>query len=257
MLDEIVNEAFEQAKKARASLCKKPGIVAGTVFEASPGLYLRNYSQCLLNRQLDIFDDATLLLDNDRIPSACIVSRVMSETYAFAKFLGNTLVKILDKTHGQKSVDDCTNTILRFTNSSRLKETEQKKMFNGIFGLDDYQFTEQAKDRMRLSLAESEHVMNALRSLFKEEIEHTGGNESQLELVYDSLSEWVHPSQTSIFHNYVPDTHLVPTSHGETHLYDVARLQCVRALHFITDSETVHTWLLGLADDIDLRSKRT
>jgi hypothetical protein len=254
LLDQIIHEALSESKSARASLTKSPGIIVGNLTDASLGTYLTNYSQCLLNRQIDIFDDTLLLLENNRIPSACVISRAMIETYAFAKSLGNSITKILDSKSGQDSVEACIEVILKFTNSSRIKETEQKKLSKGIFRIDGYQFTEEAKDRMLNALATSEHVMNALRAFFKEEIEHTGDKESQFEIVYDGLSEWVHPSQTSVFHNYVPETHLTPTSAGEIHLYDAARLQCIRALHFITDSERIHTWLVSLAGELTLRS---
>jgi hypothetical protein len=171
--------------------------------------------------------------------------------------LAHSVAKILDNKSGKDSVEDCIKTILKFTNSSRFKEAEQKKISKGIYSIDDYYFTEEAKDRMLNSLAASEHVMNALRTLFKEEMEHTGQNESQFELTYDSLSEWVHPSQTSVFHNYVPKTHLISTSVGKIHFYDGARLQCIRALVLITDSEKLHTWLVDLAREITFRSQRS
>lgn len=254
LLDQITHEALSEAKNARASLTKSPGIIVEKLPNASPGTYLTNYSQCLLNRQIDIFDDTLLLLENNRIPSACVISRAMIETYAFAHFLGNSIAKILNSESGQDSVESCIKIILKFTNSSRVKETMQKKLSKGSLIIDDYQFTEEAKYRMLNALAMSEHVMNALRSLYNEEMKQTGDKESQFEIVYDGLSEWVHPSQTSVFHNYVPETHLVPTSIGETHLYDIARLQCIRALQFITDSQSIHTSLVSLAGELNLRS---
>lgn len=254
MFNELATDSLFEAKDARASLCICTGVIVGQSSSSSPGAYLTNYSQCLLNRQIDIFDDAILLLENNRIPSACAISRAMIETYAFAKFLGYTLLKALEKKSGNECANECLKIILKFTNSSRFKETEQKKVAKGIVSINDYKFTPQAKHRLVNGLAASEHVMNALRSLFTEEMKHTGHKESQFEMTYDGLSEWVHPSQTSIFHNYVPDTHVVPTSLGDTHIYDVARLQCARALHFITDSNNIHSWLCEIAHEIDCRS---
>ena len=253
LLKDAISKSLSEAKETRAGLTKRQGIVVNAVPEAGMGLYLANYAVCLLNRQIDIFDDSLLLLENDRIPSACIISRGMIETHAFARLLAHSISKTLSEMSGKESVDQCLDIVLRFTNSSRYKETEQKKLAKGVFELKDYEFTEQAKSRMTSSLAASEHVMNALRALFKEELDHTKAKESQFEIVYDSLSEWVHTSQTSLFHNYVPETHLVPTSQGEVHLHEGALVQCVRALHFITDSKNVHEWLVEMGDEISRR----
>ena len=255
MFEQKTNDALAESTSARALLQKAPGRLIANVANALPGDYLSNYSQCLLNRQIDIFDDAKFLLDNNRIPSACAISRAMIETYAIAKLLGTTIESALNKNQGRASADDCLAITLRFTNSSRFKETEQKKMANGIFSPNDYKFTKQASERMLKLLATSEHVMNALRALYKEEMTNTGKLESLFELIYDGLSEWVHPSQTSIFHNYVPDTHLVPTSAGETYLHDTARLLCIRALHFITQASLIHAWLVALSNEIDMRAQ--
>lgn len=253
MFKEVISKSLLEAKEARASLTKRQGVIVNAVPGAERGLYLANYAVCLLNRQIDIFDDSLLLLENDRVPSACIVSRGMIETHAFARFLANSISKTLSEKSGKESVEQCLDIVLRFTNSSRYKETEQKKLAKGIFELEDYAFTEQARDRMASSLAASEHVMNALRALYKEELDHTKAKESQFEIVYDALSEWVHPSQTSIFHNYVPATHLVPSSQGEVHLHEVAIVQCVRALQFIMDSMNIHEWLFEMGDEISRR----
>jgi Family of unknown function (DUF5677) len=254
LLDQVTNAALDESKRVRALLSKRDGVLVERQPNPPAGAYLENYSRCLLNRQIDIFDDTVLLLENGRIPSACVISRAMIETFAFAKQLANSISIILDSKSGTESVNTCIDLTLKYTNSSRFKETEQKKVSKSIFALNDYQFTTQARVRMENSLATSEHVMNALRSLYKEEMEHTGRNESQYELVYDALSEWVHPSQTSVFHNNVPETHGIPTSVGVTQLYDVACLQCVRALHFLTNSEKIHCNIVGLANEITQRA---
>lgn len=254
MINEAVHEALSQAKSARASLSKKPGRLVGRLQSASTGAYLENYAQCLLNRQIDIFDDALFLLENGRIASACAISRGFIETYAIARLLGEKLSKTLMNKSGPDSVDACLTTILQFTNSSRIKQTEQKKVAEGIVDIKDYEFTEQAMHRLLNSLATSKHVLDALRALFKDEMNHTGSKESQFEFTYDVLSEWVHPSQTSIFHQYTPETHLSPSSMGPIHLHDMARLHCARALQFITDSHNVHTGLLKMAEEISRRS---
>lgn len=254
MFNEIIEEKLKEAKLARSKLVKKPGITVGNKNSPNNGLYLSNYADCLLNRQIDIFDDSILLMEIGRIPSACIISRGMIETYAYSKLLSKKIAKALKNRTGNESVEEALKLIMDFTNSSRLKETEQKKIQNGIFDPSNYMFTEQARHRFENMLAGSEHVMNALRDLYKDELEHTKEKESQFELVYDALSEWVHPSQTSIFHNYVPETHHIPTSLGVLHLHDGAKMACVRALHFITDSMNIYSWTIELANEITRRS---
>lgn len=257
LLTESTNQALAEAKAARAQLSKVPGRMVGDVQNPPAGMYLENYAQCLLNRQIDIFDDAIFLLDNNRFASACSISRGLVETYASAKFIGDQIEKILLGSEGQKSVDECLEFVVKAVNSSRLKQSEQEKIAKGVFEIEDYQFTEQAAERMRKGLASSVHVLKALRSLYQAEVSHTGRKESHFEFLYDALSEWVHPSQTSIFHQYTPETHLIPTSFGDVHLFDCAKMNCVKALHFITDSFSVHTGLLELAAEITRRDENS
>ncbi|VTR28915.1 Uncharacterised protein [Serratia fonticola] len=72
-----------------------------------------------------------------------------------------------------------------------------------------------------------------LRDLYKDEMEQTKQKESHFEQVYDILSEWVHPSQTSIYHYYVPETHLVPTSIGMVHVHDSGKLALCESIAFL------------------------
>lgn len=252
LFNDFIEKSLKEVGLARSKISKKPGIVVGGA-TSDKGLYLSNYASCLLNRQVDIFDDSIFLLESGRISSACSISRGMIETYAFAKFLSKKVAKVLHNKTGSESVEDILKLVVDFTNSSRLKETEQKKIKNGVYDPEDYMFTEQAKHRFENMLAGSEHVMNALRDLYRDELEHTKGKESQFEISYDALSEWVHPSQTSVFHNYVSDTHNIPTSLGVLHLHDGARMSCARALHFITDSMNVYSWTIELANEITRR----
>lgn len=253
MFNEKIDTLLNEATLAREKLSQKPGIIVGDRYPSNKGLFLSNYANCLLNRQLDIFDDTLLLLENNRIPAACAISRGMIETYAFAKLLSKKVAKILVSKTGKESVEESLELVIRFTNSSRWKESEQKKISKGIVDPNDYMLTEQAMHRFENMLASSEHVLDALRDLYKDERKHTGHKESQFEILYDTLSEWVHPSQTSVFHNYVPETHNRPTSMGNMHLYDGARMSCVRSLHFITDSAHIYDWTLELADEITRR----
>ncbi|MBR9902716.1 MAG: hypothetical protein GYB15_02010 [Gammaproteobacteria bacterium] len=255
MHKKIVEESLNEAKSARNQLSHKPGIIVGNLNPQNKGLYLSNYANCLLNRQIDIFDDTIFLVENNRIPAACAISRGMIETYAFSKLLSKKIAKVLNNKTGVESVDASLQLVMDFTNSSRFKESEQKKISKGIFDPNDYMFTEEAKYRFENMLAGSEHVMNALRDLYEDELKHTSEKESQFEITYDILSEWVHPSQTSVFHNYVPETHNVPTSMGDVHLYDAAKMSCARALHFIVDSMNVYNWTIELSDEITRRGK--
>jgi len=252
------NEHTEQnlieAKAARAELSKVEGVVVGNIFNADRGLYLSNYANLVLNRQIDIFDDSLLLLDNSRFQAACIISRGMIETHAFSRLLNKRIEKILMNQNGIKSVEKCLDVILKFTNSSRFKKSEQEKIKNGTFDPNDFMFTEEAKYRFENFLSVSQHVADALKELYADEKEQTKHKESQFELTYDALSEHVHPSQTSIYQYYTPETHLVPTSMGDIHAYDSAKLQCGRALHFIVDAKNQLNWSSLLAKEITKRS---
>lgn len=256
MIKEYTEQSLKEAKIARSEIVKKQTRFIGIESPADYGLYLKNYANCLLNRQVDIFDDSVFLLDNNKIPSACTISRGMIETYAFSKLLSHKIAKTLINKKGKESTQACIELILAFTNSSRAKQGEQEKLKSGTFKLEDYHFTDQAKNRMENMLASSEHVMNALRALYKEELSHTKSAESGFEQAYDVLSEWVHPSQTSIFHNYVKETHIIPTSFGDIHFLDSAKASCVRALHFITDSMNIYNWTNELADELSVRCNK-
>jgi len=209
-----------------------------------------------LNRQVDIYDDAVFLLNGGRVSSACIVSRGMIETYAIAKLIGDKIFKILSEKDGAESLDECDKVLLNFINSSRIKVSEQEKLRDRIFDPNEYTFTPEALQRMESSLASNEHVMNALRNLYKFEMKTTGAKESRFMMIYDILSEWVHPSQTSVFHHYTPETHMITTSHGPVHLHTAAQLNCLEALHFITDSMNMHDWLISISEEMSQRAIR-
>ncbi|MBD8234570.1 DUF5677 domain-containing protein [Pantoea agglomerans] len=255
MYKKLIEQSFIEAKAVRAELSKVDGVVVGKVSNNHQGLYLSNYSNLLMNRQIDIFDDALLLLERERYQAACIISRGMIETHAFSRLLNKKVERILSKQTGRESVDKAIDVILGFTNSSRFKKSEQEKIQKGVFDPNDYMFTEQAKHRFENLLSVSQHVMKALRELYDDEMEQTKQKESQFEMTYDVLSEHVHPSQTSIFHYYTPETHMIPTSQGPIHAYEAAKLQCARALHFIVDAKNQHSWSSQLADEMTKRGK--
>ncbi|MBI6709238.1 hypothetical protein YA0599_13480 [Pseudomonas syringae] len=253
MHSDETKKLLEDCANARASIVFKQGIAVGKLPNPLMGLYLESYANCLLNRQAEIYDDAVFLLNNGKIHSACTVSRGMIETYAFAKYLAKEVDKKLNSDPGIGGAEQALKIVIDFTNSSRFKQSEQKKLDKGVFNAKDYHFTDQAKLRFAHGLASSIHVMNALRDLYDDQIKYTKEKESSFELMYDYLSEWVHPSQTSIFHHYTPETHLIPTSVGEVHLHEQAYQLCVNALHFLTDSVNVYNFTLGLAGEISKR----
>ena len=253
MFKEIIEQSLNEAKAARDELIKINGVTVGKMNNPARGLYLTNYANLLMNRQIDIFDDGLYLLEKKRYQAACIISRGMIETHAFSRLLNKKVEKILNNQSGHESVDQAIDVILSFINSSRFKQSEQKKIQNNVFDPNDYMFTEEAKHRFKNLLAVSQHVMNALRDLYEDEMKQTNQKESDFELTYDILSEYVHPSQTSIYHYYTPDTHLVPTSVGNIHAYESAQMQCARALHFIVDAKNQLDWSLQLANEMTKR----
>lgn len=257
MQAEETKRLLEECAIARNKITRKRSVIVGITENPDKGLYLTNYANCLLNRQVDIYDDAILLVNNNRFQSACAISRGMIETYALAKYLAKQIGAILAAKDNAGSVDKALELVITFTNSSRFKQTEQKKLEKGVFKIEDFHFTEQAKNRFEHNLASSVHVMNALRDLFQDEMSHTHQKESSFELVYDALSEWVHPSQTSVFHNYTPETHIIPSSLGPVHFFDHARYLSATALHFITHSINIHEWLEALAVEITERASKT
>lgn len=255
MFEALIEQSLNEAKAARLELSKVDGIIVEKIHNPDKGLYLSNYSNLLMNRQIDIFDDALLLLEKDRYQGACVISRGMIETHAFSRLLNKKVEKILANQSGPESVEKCLDIILGFINSSRFKKSEQEKIQKGVYDPKDYMFTEETKHRFENLLSVSQHVMNALRDLYEDEMKQTKQNESDFEMTYDILSEYVHPSQTSIFHYYTPETHIIPTSQGPIHAYEAAKLQCARALHFIVDAKNQHSWSSQLADEMTKRGK--
>ncbi|WP_272520849.1 MULTISPECIES: DUF5677 domain-containing protein [unclassified Providencia] len=253
MRKELIEQSLNKAKAARATLSKINGVTIAKMNNPARGLYLTNYANLLMNRQIDIFDDALHLLENERYQTACIISRGMIETHAFSRLLNKKVEKILNNQSGHESVDQAIDVILSFINSSRFKKSEQEKIQNGVFDPNDYMFTEEAKYRFKNLLAVSQHVMNALRNLYEDEMKQTNQKESDFEITYDLLSEYVHPSQTSIYHYYTPESHLVFTSVGNIHAYESAQMLCARALLFILEAKNQLNWSLQLANEMTKR----
>ncbi|HFG7647348.1 TPA: hypothetical protein ACGIMR_000718 [Salmonella enterica subsp. enterica serovar Javiana] len=76
MFKELIEQSLNEAKAARAALNKVNGVVVGKMHNPDQGLYLVNYANLLMNRQIDIFDDALLLCSNYRAGSSTGVGSV-------------------------------------------------------------------------------------------------------------------------------------------------------------------------------------
>jgi len=79
-----------------------------------------------------------------------------------------------------------------------------------------------------------------MRFLFQMELQQTGKKESLFELTYNGLSEWVHPSQTSLFHKYAVDTHRIESSKGAVSLPVRTRWECAQGLYLIQYVGNLH-----------------
>jgi hypothetical protein len=136
--------------------------------------------------------------------------------------------------------------VLRFINSSRFKVEEQKGLKEGKFTVDDYHFTEEARGRMEKETAQSVHVLNAMRLLFGFEMEQTGQKESSFEITYNGLSEWVHPSQTSLMHRYAKETQFIETSLGAVSLDVRMKFECAEGVKLIQQCGYLHRDMMKL-----------
>jgi hypothetical protein len=255
-IKKLSEKALAEAKAARAKLRKQEVVFVGNAANPEGGKYLSNYAAGLLNRQMDIFDDCILLLQHDRIPAACVLSRGMIETYALAMYAAHTIKDILTKDESAAGAELAVQKTIAFTNSSRFKVTEQKRFKKGVFTLDGYTFTEEAKQRLQLGLATNEQITNALLHLYDAEMKETDRTESRFQLLYGLLSEWVHPSQTSLWHNYAHETQSILTSIGNVQVHDAAKNYCAQALHFMTATDDMYQHMVEMADAISRLERR-
>ena len=254
-INQLTQRRLDESQSARNLLTKVPVRARRNEQYVEPGDFFANYAGALLNRQIDVFDDAMLLVGNDRVGSACVVSRGMIEAYALAQFAVEEVTRAFENAPSGSKVEKALDITLKFTNSSRFKKSEQEKLKNGVFKLEDYKFTEEAKERMLAELGNNVHVLNALRYLYAREKEETQLNESKHELVYDALSEWVHPSQTSVWLTYATSAQAIETSLGTITLRDAAMNYCSLALHFITASNQIFQHMLEVANVINAASR--
>lgn len=227
---------LQEAQEARASLSAAEVKFLGPLGITDPGAHYRNYANMISNRVLSLFDDCSLLLRNERIPAACMLARCILETYAVGDFSAHEVVKAFNS----GGLEKASKVVLNYINSSRVKVEEQKRMKEGKFQAKDYHFTAQALSRMKNEAAVSKHILNAMRHMFEREMTVTGAKESRFELVYERLSEWVHPSQTSLFHAFASEAWLVETSFGMVSMWDGARAICADGMHCITALSDLH-----------------
>lgn len=223
-----ITKALAEANVARRSLRREPVYFLGNR-ATGPKDYVGNFGAMILNRSIDNFDDALFLLNARRFPAACVIARGLVETVAFGVY---TLTKINEE-FAASGAQAATEVAIRHTNSSFFKSKEQVSLKKGVFALEDYQFTDQAKARMLAEDAATVRVSKALDFMFKGERAHTGAKESKVELMYDALCEWTHPSQMSLFTYYAEGAEMTPTSSGPIHIKQAAKLQCVMGLKLI------------------------
>lgn len=234
---------------ARAGMTKRLGRAYGRAAPGSAGQLFANFGRTVNNRVIDLFDDAVLLVDADRAASACILARCLMETHAVGMYALNEVTKAAEG----DDFDRIGKKVLAFVNSSRIKVDEQKSLKGGEYSLNDYYFTDEARERMLAEAAQGVHVLNAMRYMFEVEIKLTGHQESGNELTYRGLSEWVHPSQTSLLHHYVEDAQGVETSIGKVCMKDSRRRLCVSALALIQNTPSVCSAIEEVSDILHRR----
>jgi hypothetical protein len=236
----MADESLAASEKARQRLTKKEVVYYGTR-PSTAGLLFINYANMVNNRVIDLYDDTVFLLNNGRIPAACVIARCLMETHA----VGLLACRDLERSLKNNGLDGAGEVVLRFINSSRFKQEEQDKLKEGKFSLEDLHFTEEAKARMLQESAVSVHVMKAMRYLFELDMKETGNKESGLEIFYSTLCEWTHPSQTSLFHNYAPAAQKIQSRYGTVSLLEAARFSAVNGLRLIQSSENLYELMIG------------
>lgn len=220
---------------------------------SDPGLHYTNYCNMVSNRMLMLYDDCVLLLASGRTAATCVIARCILETYA----IGRLSIKDVSKTLEKNGVDKAYETVLAYINSSRLKVEEQKRFKAGAFPPENYHLTPEALARMENEEAAAKHILNAMRNLFAEEMQIAGRDTSRFEMVYESLCEWTHPSQTSLFHAFAEETWMVPTSIGQVSIWDAALLSCAEAMHCIAGLPELRQDMTQLASALTLAASPT
>lgn len=240
------DQRMAAAEKARSAQQINQERYSGPSGRQYAGIVYLNYSRTISNRMLSLYDDCVLLLRDERTASGCVIARCILETFAVGHFAHFEVTKAYES----DGADAAHRVVLEYVNSSRIKVEEQKRLKKNKFSAKDYHFTKQALDRMQKEEAAAKHIMNALRHLFRLEMDGTKQPESQLEFVYEVLSEWTHPSQTSLMHAFTRETWNVPTSVGPISIWDAAISGCSHALFCIAGLPELLTRMEGLANQL-------
>ncbi|WP_433935446.1 hypothetical protein [Brevundimonas diminuta] len=245
----IANEtqsALTEARSVRRKLKKPPVYFLGGKGGEHRD-YVGNFGAMIVNRAIDNFDDAMFLLEARRHPSACVIARGLIETIAFGYYTLHTVRKELEVS-GSEAADML---VIKHTNSNFFKTKDQAALKKGVFDLDSHEFTDEAKTRMLSESASTVRVSKALTYMFKDEQIQTGEKESKIELVYDGLCEWTHPSQMSLFTYYANGGEMTPTSAGAVHVKQSAKLQCAMGLKAIVFLPTLIDGYAALSSEIN------
>ena len=245
-------ELLKTYKISRDKLQKKQCIIVSELPNPTVKNYLLNFTNCCYNRMIDIFDDTLFLLDNNRIQAACTISRAMIETFAFLTFTVNKVKNEIEQNNLNR--ENLIKIILKSINSSRFKVKEQEKVEKNQLDMSNYTFTQQAIHRMTYKEAYTINVMTPLDKFFKQEIQNGKvsdlSDEAFMEQVYNLLSEWVHPSQISLFTHYVEETHKIATSLGIIDIMDHAKWLSIQALSLIKLLDEEYNKIEKLADTL-------
>ena len=241
----LVRASLAESRAARSQLIKRNVVYYGKK-PSTAGLHFINYASMVLNRKIDLFDDVIFMLEAKKLSSACILSRCVMETHAVGVYALVELEKHV-KRYGATGAGE---KVLRYINSSRFKVEEQKALKAGKFKLDEFHFTKEAKSRMEKEAAQSVHVLNAIRMLYRFEMEQTGKRESNIELTYNALSEWVDPSQTSLLHRYASEAQAIESSVGAISLRVRMKLECVTGINFIQVAGEIYETMRKLGNDL-------
>ncbi|MBO9722984.1 MAG: hypothetical protein J7530_01280 [Novosphingobium sp.] len=218
----------------------------GAMGVTDPGRHFANYANMIFNRILTLYDDCEMLVSHKRTSAACVMARCIIETYAVGEFAMYEVAKGFNS----GGLEKAGGTVLSYVNSSRIKVEEQKRFKKGSFSEEAYHLTPDALARMEKEEAASKHILDAMRHLFKQEMKISSRNESEFELLYEQLSEWTHPSQTSLFHAFAKDAWLIETSAGRLSFWDGARAGCGKAMHFIVAAEDLRERMTEVANSL-------
>jgi hypothetical protein len=168
------------------------------------------------SRCVELFDDCLNLLEKDRIPASATLARALIETIGFLALLRSEVMVTLPLDREAFGTN-----VWKMANSSdfkwRMQKYEQPR--------EGEIYTEEAMARFDMprerAVRPAAEAVAGLQSFLKAEI-----SEGAAEIVfttYSVLSEWSHPSQTSLMHAYTNLGAAVPSSLGMLRPIEAAR----------------------------------